>query len=228
MARQNDMITIEIGPLHTTYRVHRKILLYHSEYFRKALQGCWKEGEEGKVIIEDLKPLAFDVFVNWLYTGKIPSTYEAWAAQEAKEEAGSYIRRVDVLILQAYVVADRLVATKLLNAISNFFVDANVDSTPYYEIVIYAFKNIPAGRRVLALLIDTHCRYSEESDDVQLNSDLSVESQLPHDFLLRVMKRYRQTCKDRDWDRDIIACDYHEHTSEDKKAECKRKAEEEE
>jgi hypothetical protein len=48
------MVIVEIGPEHTTYRIQKALLMYHSDYFRKALQKCWKEGEERKVVIEDL------------------------------------------------------------------------------------------------------------------------------------------------------------------------------
>lgn len=222
------MISIEIGPRNDEYKIHREVLTYHSDYFRKALQECWTEGEERKVVIKDLEPMAFNVFVDWLYTGKLPSTFEAWATSETEEDDNTYGRRVDLLFFQTYVVADRLGAQDFLIAVNNWIVSYHMNWAPWYETVIFAFDNIPAERRILTMLVDSHCRYSEEADDVTFDGKQGLRTQLPHEFLFRVMKRYRQTCEDRDWDGDMVQCDYHEHTSDKERAECKRKAEEDE
>ena len=38
------------------YYLHKSLLVFHSEYFRKALQGSWKEAKEGIVRIDDIEP----------------------------------------------------------------------------------------------------------------------------------------------------------------------------
>jgi len=225
MARECSMIDIEIN--HATYRVHEALLLHHSDYFRKALQQCWKEGEERKVVLNDLEPKAFDVFVDWLYTQKLPEKREDWLPLKTNEELPSYLPSVDVLRLKVYVIADRLGARDLLHAINNKFVDDEIESAPYYNSIIYAFDNIPSGRRILNLLVDSHCANSEEADDAEFQGGQELHSQLPHDFLLQVMHRYRQKCEDREWDEDLVACDYHEHASGEERKECKKKAEKE-
>jgi multisubunit Na+/H+ antiporter MnhE subunit len=47
-------IIIEIGPDRKRYYVHRALLVHHSEYFAKALQGSWKEAQEGVITLEDI------------------------------------------------------------------------------------------------------------------------------------------------------------------------------
>jgi hypothetical protein len=47
-------VVIEIGPEHKKYYVHRALLIQYSEYFRKALQGPWKEAQNGVVRLEDI------------------------------------------------------------------------------------------------------------------------------------------------------------------------------
>lgn len=45
---------IEVGDVDPEkYYVHRARLIHHSEYFRKALQGSWREAEEGVVRLKD-------------------------------------------------------------------------------------------------------------------------------------------------------------------------------
>lgn len=45
---------MEIGPQKKNYYIHKALLMQHSEYFRKALQGPWKEAEEGVVRLDDV------------------------------------------------------------------------------------------------------------------------------------------------------------------------------
>jgi hypothetical protein len=47
-------VTIEIGPDHEKYYIHRALLVRHSEYFAKALRGSWKEAQEGIVKLEEV------------------------------------------------------------------------------------------------------------------------------------------------------------------------------
>lgn len=50
-------ITLIIGPDHEKRYIHKALLVHHSEYFRKALSGPWKEAEEGIVRLEDVSSL---------------------------------------------------------------------------------------------------------------------------------------------------------------------------
>jgi hypothetical protein len=55
-ALRQGIVTIEIGAERKQYCVHKALLVHHSEYFKKALQGDWKEAREGKVTLEDVEP----------------------------------------------------------------------------------------------------------------------------------------------------------------------------
>jgi hypothetical protein len=47
---------VKIGSLGKEFQVYRSLLVRHSEYFRKALAGPWKEAEEQAIILEDVEP----------------------------------------------------------------------------------------------------------------------------------------------------------------------------
>lgn len=49
-------VILKIGPDRFKYSIHKALLVYHSEYFRKALEGPWKEAEEGTFNLEDIEP----------------------------------------------------------------------------------------------------------------------------------------------------------------------------
>ena len=53
-ANVGGMVIVEIGQESTKYHMHRALLVHHSEYFRKALEGPWKEADEGVVRIDDV------------------------------------------------------------------------------------------------------------------------------------------------------------------------------
>jgi hypothetical protein len=128
--------------------------------------------------------------------------------------------------LKTYILADRLGAHELLIAVSNQNVEISIDGACWYDTVIFTFKNIPSERRIVKLLVDTHCRYSEDCLVRKMAGEEKLQSQLPHEFLLRVMMRYRHMCKDRDWEQELRACDYQEHSSEEERGKCWLKQEE--
>jgi hypothetical protein len=220
------MVNVKIGPEHATYRIHKALLVHHSDYFRNALCGSWKEAEEGQVVLNDLETSAFDVFVDWMYTKKIPETEQQWLTPEPDEGFYSYNCRMNLLRLKAYVVADRLGALELLQAINNNYVDDNCDGPPWYEEIIYAFSNIPSDRRILKLLVAAHCALSKADDDKQWADQKELRDNLPLEFLFQVLKYYQQMCEDRTWEEQLYACPFHEHTTDEEREKCKQKEEE--
>jgi hypothetical protein len=49
--------------------------MYYSEHFRKALSGPWKEAEELAIYLNDVEPAVFSMFVEWLYTQRLPNNW---------------------------------------------------------------------------------------------------------------------------------------------------------
>jgi hypothetical protein len=219
------LVSVKIGSEQIPYRIHKALLEHHSDYFRNALRQCWKEGNERQVVLGDLEPAAFDVFVDWMYTKTIPEQDAEWLEREADEEYYRYNCRVNLLRLKVYAVADRLGVQELLETINNNFVDENIVVPPCYEEIIYGFSNIPSGRRILDLMVATHCTYSSPTDDNAWQGQKELRNILPLDFLHQIAMRYQKICADRSWDEDLSACDYHEHVCNDERRRCEEKAE---
>ena len=53
MAR-SDLITIEVDAGLGKYRVYEALLVYHLEYFQRALNGRWTEADDRVVRLEDV------------------------------------------------------------------------------------------------------------------------------------------------------------------------------
>lgn len=51
-AREGGFVTVIIEQ--TEYKVHKLLLAQHSEYFKRALNGSWRESEEGRIPLEDV------------------------------------------------------------------------------------------------------------------------------------------------------------------------------
>jgi hypothetical protein len=72
---------------------------------------------------------------------------------------------------QTYMLADRLGTQQFLNAVNNDFADSECVGAPWYEVVIFAFSNIPLGRRILKLLVETHYMHSTTYHDTIYEHD---------------------------------------------------------
>ena len=65
---RENVIKVEIGPNHTEYYVHPGLLSHHSEYFKRALNGSWKEAEDWMIMLEDVEcPTCQYTFTNEEY-----------------------------------------------------------------------------------------------------------------------------------------------------------------
>jgi hypothetical protein len=68
------VVSIYVGPNRKHYVVHKQLLTSQSDYFDKALNGRFKEAEEGKIHLEEDDPAAVELLIGWLYRGVIPGT----------------------------------------------------------------------------------------------------------------------------------------------------------
>lgn len=51
---RDEIVKVEVGPDRIQYSVHPSLLTYHSEYFRRALNGSWKEAEDRIIKLDDV------------------------------------------------------------------------------------------------------------------------------------------------------------------------------
>lgn len=59
------VVVIKLGPKGIDYHVHKALLVHHSEYFRNALTGRWKESEEQAITLADVEPDACTYVPSW-------------------------------------------------------------------------------------------------------------------------------------------------------------------
>ncbi|KAF1988015.1 hypothetical protein K402DRAFT_39099 [Aulographum hederae CBS 113979] len=69
-----------------SYQVYEDLLSFYSPYFRKAIHGSFKEGNDRAIVLEDANPVTFTKYMDWLYFGTLP-IYDASDDKEAQEDA---------------------------------------------------------------------------------------------------------------------------------------------
>ncbi len=105
------MVDLYVGSKRRHFRVHKKLLCYHSAFFDKAFEGKFKEGHEGMMYLPKDDPAAFEIFVNWLYRGsidKLPTSDDLLLVDKALKR-----------IVGLYILADKLCINPLKNAAMN-------------------------------------------------------------------------------------------------------------
>ncbi|KAJ4378227.1 hypothetical protein N0V86_005927 [Didymella sp. IMI 355093] len=218
---RGDVIKVKVGPDHVEYCIHAELLLRHSEYFKRALNGSWKEAEERAITLEDVECEIFELFLEWLYTQQYPK--EQRFSGFSNLIYGNEHRRSQINRLKACTFGDRFMAPRFRASSESSLIDAIVygGCPPYYISIIYAYEHLPPSSPVLQALIDRHCRSFSEQSDTDSNGELKRRSQLPHNFLVGVMLRYMRL-QSRSKKKPLDRCDYHGHTSDDEKGDnCK-------
>ncbi|KAF1939763.1 hypothetical protein EJ02DRAFT_326790, partial [Clathrospora elynae] len=165
------------------------LLTHHSSYVAKALSGPRKGAEEGIIKLEGVEYGIFEIFVNWLYTGKLPSKYEDWLVQ--LDPHLEWRMEQKLVLIKACVFGDRFLVPGFHGAVQNHIIDFFVQWGFFcYLAIIHAFANLSSNSPVLQLLVDAHCRGFEDGNDDAENGELKRRDQLPNSFLVRIMIRY--------------------------------------
>jgi len=65
-------ILVGNAPTPAEYHVHETLLKSKSKFFDAALNKCWMEGREGRVLLPEDDPEIFEVYQNYIYTKVLP------------------------------------------------------------------------------------------------------------------------------------------------------------
>ena len=90
-----QIITVLVGPNKNRFCIHENLLKLHSDYFRAALEGTWKEAITKTFTLSDENPDVFNLFVHWLYHMK-----SDWSTASKDND-------IEFLLVEAYLFAER-------------------------------------------------------------------------------------------------------------------------
>jgi hypothetical protein len=208
---------VEVGPEHQKFYIYTALLTHYSDYFAKTLSGEWKEAQDRIIQLPDIEPRVLEIFIDWMYTQKLPSAASDWY-QPSEDGHDSNLQKMQ---MKAYIFADRFLVPGLRCAIHNYIADELIQGgkPPSYEMVVYAFDNLPAKSKMLALVVKLYCVFSKPSDDSK--AEIRRRSELPWEFLLRVMLCYGKMKDGLDLVvTDVNSC--HEHLTVEERQACSR------
>ena len=153
--------------------MHKDLLVRSSGYFEKATTGIWTEAQTGvfRLVEEDVQ--VFELFVQWLYSGRI----EALDTDDLQE-----------FLVEAWSCGQRLQAREFQNAVINMlFQDwAEYRSSVYpnnYAIAARAYATTMPRSTLRTLIID---KFSAHAHSNMLDS---VTEELPSDLLADMTQR---------------------------------------
>ncbi|KAL1622565.1 hypothetical protein SLS56_008743 [Neofusicoccum ribis] len=144
---KSKTISVAVGGQTEPFLIHQDILCASSPFFRNACNGGWKESEEGFVTLPCHSPEAFEVYTQWLYSGKM-------FVDEHKDDYESM--DWDIFI-GAYLLGDKLLDVDFRNTL----IDLAIRIEVYYGIIPHnhakaAYSGLPVSDPYRRLYVDMH------------------------------------------------------------------------
>lgn len=183
--------------------IHKEILCQQSPYFKAAFTDHWKEGQENLITLNEVNPGLLSAFVmDWFYTGQLLKKYSAGNG------------RTDLLLVEAYIFADRYDVPGLRREIVDNFYTACIsekeNTLVRYKVIVKAFNNLPATSKLCCFLLDLYAGYWTSSMDD--DEEQCLREKLPMSFVMSLMVRLGERSADKNIrNRD----DYEEQVGED-------------
>ncbi|CAN9369243.1 unnamed protein product [Alternaria alternata] len=189
-ATVGEVVAIKVGPAETVFRIHKDALCRESEYFRAAYNGRWKEAEEG-LTLDDVEVGVFKTFVHWLYKQQLPQHGDVIYDADVDPEGPDYNVEYDMMLLKAYVFANRFLIADYERIVHNLFIDHIFDcECAMYKQIIFAYENLPKDSLILEPMVETQCLYWSTTLDNEVETQSRLD--LPKEFFIQVMVRFAE------------------------------------
>jgi len=192
MADKGETVAINVGPKHQAFTIGERQLVGYSDYFREAL----KNSRSHTILLPEIDPEVFSIFVDWLQSQqKDPvdwsDTYSG--LNKTGLPASLTTSEVDLELIKALILADRLAAWDFKKAINNYYVNLLVYNQvpPDHDAVAYAFNHFPWDHPITRLMVDADCIYGD--------ANVPETSRLPRDFVNRRARRSQELKINGNW-----------------------------
>ncbi|KAF2094514.1 hypothetical protein NA57DRAFT_60552 [Rhizodiscina lignyota] len=216
-----NIIGVLVGENEQKFFVHEALLKKSSVYLRNALKECWKlaSGFDTDVIwIRTVEPRTFEIYIKWLYFGKIFSIED----DDAEDHGGGthgiheFPRLCDL-----YIFGDYIQDVSLKNAAIDALIAATVERNRYpTALAARTCCNTPPTSKLYQLLVDFYAWTTTPGwiDEKNAEEDPSCDvADAPpkfwRDVLRATWKAGGAVFKDNKtypWAKD--KCKYHEHS----------------
>ena len=205
-----------------SFWIYKDLICFRSPFFENALSHNWKESEDNVIRLPEDEPEIFDLYVQVLFTGKIPVGEVMSIDESEKDEANSEDEAVKQASLEyirlgkLYVFAEKLQDVTTKNLTVTAFVEAlslrrlGMRHFPNSDVITLIYNGTPKPCPIRELLVDIYAIYAVPS---WWGKDVAED--YPKDFLFDTMRRLTE---DREGSVDSSkitkATNYHEETIE--------------
>ncbi|KAH6875239.1 hypothetical protein BKA58DRAFT_117870 [Alternaria rosae] len=189
-ASETVVIVFEVREKQKRYTLHKRLLKYHSGYFRRALV----DGSEIYHVPQpaDLDAMDFDILIDWMYERSLPSLID----MDCEED-----------MLNVYILAENLSIGTLKNALMDVLFDWLSDGYLSAENVELIFRgDLPKDDTLTHLAVDSFC-CNEGVEDIIVKGEEWADN-LPQEFLVRVLRKMHHLSKLPEADRKLKREDY--------------------
>lgn len=117
----NGLVNINVGqdPNEQQFYIHSALVCKTSDYFKKALDGKWKESETRRFHLTDHTPEAFRLYIAWLYSKSVPSKFEVPKNYQQRWNHGGRF----MLLVDSYVLGEYVQDLLFMNAVMDEFME---------------------------------------------------------------------------------------------------------
>lgn len=191
-----SMVAVEVGAGKKQFLIHKNLLLGHaSDFFTAALCGQFVEAQTDIIILPEEEPAAFELFVDWLYRGRIPDipVKDGWGNLSFKAMETEGFLDVEATYHDLYYMAEKwcIVALKthIMDRIRRFHF--LTDTTVHPSLIEAGYVNTAEGstmREYLSRAGAFALKYPSSDYVLGIRNHLQSSSQ---DFLLDVLGIFR-------------------------------------
>ncbi|KAF2260985.1 hypothetical protein CC78DRAFT_536017 [Lojkania enalia] len=175
---ETEMLEIHVGTEDQLEKffVYEGVIVDRSPFFANAMKPEWAEKRKNSRVVElpDDDPAAFALYMQWMFTRRLPILPEDEESSCSFEEFAT--------LSNAYVLGERLMDNDWKNVIADCYVQFARSSKPYYpsnEDIRIIYEGTREGSPIRQLLVDIYCSRGKADW-------LENDSHLPRDFLLQV------------------------------------------
>ncbi|KAF2121787.1 hypothetical protein BDV96DRAFT_639873 [Lophiotrema nucula] len=147
----SNIIKVSVGEKSQTFNVHEAVLCASSQFFKNACKEEWASlrPDRNSLSLSHDDPADFEVYVYWLYYGKLPTSRNAKPSEEENAK-----------LFRSYVLGEQLLDVRFKNAVMTALI-ATCCHKPNRERVYFTPKDVstiwsgtPPGSPIRKLILD--------------------------------------------------------------------------
>lgn len=212
------MVTLFVGSEERAFHIHKKLVCDKVPAFAAMFNGGFKEAEEGKAKLPEDSPVAFELFVEWLYRGYLSPMHIDATMDRAFIRV--LTRSTVTKWTNVFCFAEKYWIEALMDHSLTLIKSAHKEQKMYYGCAAMgdSYEKTREGSRLRRYILRTLCYIMLEKNDSEawpttdIQNLLQGSPDLADDFIEAIRgQRKAQTMKPHQFPH----CDYHQHKSDE-------------